>query len=73
MAALEERDALRGARVEVHDATGAGAVTGTALGISPDGALLVRTGEGVLRRVQSGTVLPAGGGAPVFPAAGAGE
>lgn len=45
-------DALRGLDVM---ATGAAVVRGTAIGIAPDGALLVRAG-GVARRVSSGTV-----------------
>lgn len=51
--ALRERDALLGRPVQV---TGAEAVTGTAMGVSPAGALLVRTKAGALRTVRSGTV-----------------
>lgn len=62
LAELEARDALRGLPVQVRGAAGP-ALAGTALGINPEGALLVRTPEGALRTVTSGTVLPAGGGA----------
>jgi BirA family biotin operon repressor/biotin-[acetyl-CoA-carboxylase] ligase len=51
--ALRGRDALLGKRVRV---TGAEAVTGMAMGITPAGALLVRTPAGTLRTVRSGTV-----------------
>jgi len=51
--ALRGRDALLGRPVRV---TGAEAVTGTAMGITPAGALLVRTDAGALRTVRSGTV-----------------
>ncbi len=51
--ALRGRDALEGRAVVV---TGATPVTGTALGVSPAGALLVRSDAGVLRTVRSGTV-----------------
>jgi BirA family transcriptional regulator, biotin operon repressor / biotin---[acetyl-CoA-carboxylase] ligase len=51
--ALRARDALAGDAVEVSGAT---ALTGTALGITPAGALLVRTAAGVLRTVHAGTV-----------------
>jgi len=67
MAELERRDSLRGLAVEVRGAADPGLV-GTALGINPEGALLVRTPEGALRAVHSGTVLPAEGGPPVFRA-----
>ncbi|HEX2095687.1 MAG TPA: biotin--[acetyl-CoA-carboxylase] ligase [Longimicrobiaceae bacterium] len=50
---MERRDALRGREVQV---SGDPPVSGTALGINPHGALLVRTGAGVLRAVRSGTV-----------------
>ncbi|HEX8432798.1 MAG TPA: biotin--[acetyl-CoA-carboxylase] ligase, partial [Longimicrobium sp.] len=53
MEALTSRDLLAGRSVEV---TGATTLTGTALGISPGGALLVRTESGALRTVRSGTV-----------------
>ena len=36
--------------------TGATPLTGTALGITPAGALLVRSEAGVLRTVRAGTV-----------------
>ena len=55
--ALGARDALRGREVVV---TGATPVRGIALGISPAGALLVRSEEGALRTVRTGTVRPAG-------------
>jgi BirA family biotin operon repressor/biotin-[acetyl-CoA-carboxylase] ligase len=51
--ALHARDALRGREVVV---TGATPVRGIALGISPAGALLVRSEEGALRTILSGTV-----------------
>ncbi|HET7229855.1 MAG TPA: biotin--[acetyl-CoA-carboxylase] ligase [Longimicrobium sp.] len=51
--ALRGRDALLGRPVRV---TGAEAVTGTAMGITPAGALLVRTEAGALRSIRSGTV-----------------
>jgi BirA family biotin operon repressor/biotin-[acetyl-CoA-carboxylase] ligase len=51
--ALRRRDALEGRPVRV---TGAQPMSGTALGISPSGALLVRDTEGVLRTITSGTV-----------------
>lgn len=54
-ASLHARDALAGRPVQV---TGATEVTGTALGVTPAGALLVRDGAGVLRTVTSGTVRP---------------
>jgi BirA family biotin operon repressor/biotin-[acetyl-CoA-carboxylase] ligase len=55
MAEMEGRDALRGHPVVV---TGEGVPPreGVALGVSPEGALLLRTPEGVLRSVHSGTV-----------------
>jgi BirA family biotin operon repressor/biotin-[acetyl-CoA-carboxylase] ligase len=51
--ALRRRDALEGRPVRV---TGATETAGTALGVSPAGALLVRTHEGRLQTVTSGTV-----------------
>ncbi|HEX6749769.1 MAG TPA: biotin--[acetyl-CoA-carboxylase] ligase [Longimicrobium sp.] len=51
--ALRERDALLGRRVRV---TGAEAISGTAMGVTPAGALLVRTSAGALKTVRSGTV-----------------
>lgn len=51
--ALRRRDALEGRPVRV---TGAQEMTGTALGVSPAGALLLRDADGVLRTVTSGTV-----------------
>jgi len=51
--ALGSRDALLGRRIHV---TGADALTGTAMGITPAGALLVRTPSGALKTVRSGTV-----------------
>ena len=59
--ALRERDALLGRPVRV---TGPDAVTGTALGITPAGALLVRSAAGALRTVRTGTVRPADEPAP---------
>jgi len=51
--ALRARDALLGRRIRV---TGADTLTGTAMGITPAGALLVRTEAGALKTVRSGTV-----------------
>lgn len=51
--ALRRRDALEGRPVRV---TGATETAGTAMGVSPAGALLVRTHEGRLQTVTSGTV-----------------
>lgn len=59
--ALRRRDALEGRPVRV---TGAQPMSGTALGISPGGALLVRDTEGVLRTITSGTVRLAPADAP---------
>jgi BirA family biotin operon repressor/biotin-[acetyl-CoA-carboxylase] ligase len=53
LAALRGRDALEGRAVRV---TGAEPVAGTALGVSPAGALLVRTADGRLRTITAGTV-----------------
>ena len=53
--ALRARDALEGREVVV---TGATPVTGIALGISPAGALLVRSETGALRTIRAGTVRP---------------
>ncbi|WP_420128889.1 biotin--[acetyl-CoA-carboxylase] ligase [Longimicrobium sp.] len=55
--ALRRRDALEGRPVRV---TGAQETAGTALGVSPAGALLLRDPDGVLRTVTSGTVRLAG-------------
>jgi BirA family biotin operon repressor/biotin-[acetyl-CoA-carboxylase] ligase len=54
---LRRRDALEGRPVRV---TGAQETAGTALGVSPAGALLLRDADGVLRTVTSGTVRVAG-------------
>ncbi len=51
--ALRGRDALEGRPVRVSGAT---ETAGTALGVSPAGALLLRTPEGRLQTVTSGTV-----------------
>lgn len=57
LAELEARDALRGRRVTVREpVSGAPLAEGTALGVSAEGALLLRTPAGVLREVRSGTV-----------------
>jgi BirA family transcriptional regulator, biotin operon repressor / biotin---[acetyl-CoA-carboxylase] ligase len=57
LADLGARDALRGRRVTVTDpATGALLGRGTAAGIAPDGALLLRDEDGTLRPLRSGTV-----------------
>lgn len=55
--ALRRRDALEGRPVRV---TGATETAGTALGVSPAGALLLRDTAGRLRTVTSGTVRVAG-------------
>jgi BirA family transcriptional regulator, biotin operon repressor / biotin---[acetyl-CoA-carboxylase] ligase len=55
--ALRRRDALEGRPVRV---TGATETAGTVLGVSPAGALLLRTQEGRLQSVTSGTVRIAG-------------
>ncbi|HEX2080187.1 MAG TPA: biotin--[acetyl-CoA-carboxylase] ligase [Longimicrobium sp.] len=55
--ALRRRDALEGRPVRV---TGATETAGTALGISPAGALLLRTHAGRLQTITSGTVRLAG-------------
>ncbi|HEX5723886.1 MAG TPA: biotin--[acetyl-CoA-carboxylase] ligase [Longimicrobiaceae bacterium] len=55
--AMRGRDALAGRPVHV---TGARALAGTALGVTPSGALLVRGEDGVLHTVTSGTVRAAG-------------
>lgn len=55
--ALRGRDALLGRPVRVTDDV-SDALAGTAMGITPAGALLVRTTDGVLRTVRSGTVRP---------------
>jgi BirA family biotin operon repressor/biotin-[acetyl-CoA-carboxylase] ligase len=52
-AAVGRRDALAGRAIRV---TGAEELAGTAMGISPAGALLVRTSGGTLRTIRSGTV-----------------
>lgn len=70
LAGIARRDALRGRAVLVSDpATGRATLHGTALGIAADGALLLRTEAGVLRRVLSGSVRPTGAdvGAAVAP------
>jgi BirA family biotin operon repressor/biotin-[acetyl-CoA-carboxylase] ligase len=51
--ALAARDALVGRGIRV---TGAEELVGRAMGITPGGALLVRTAAGALRTVRSGTV-----------------
>lgn len=53
---MESRDALLGNEVVVSHADAASTVEGTAMGVSPEGALLIRTAEGVLRAVRSGSV-----------------
>lgn len=55
---MERRDALRGREVEVSGDPSAPTLRGTALGVTPEGALLLRTPAGVLRPVLSGTVRP---------------
>jgi BirA family transcriptional regulator, biotin operon repressor / biotin---[acetyl-CoA-carboxylase] ligase len=57
LAALAGRDVLRGRAAQVTEpASGAPLAEGTALGVDPAGALLLRDGAGVLRRIHSGTV-----------------
>jgi BirA family transcriptional regulator, biotin operon repressor / biotin---[acetyl-CoA-carboxylase] ligase len=51
--AMRRRDALEGRRVEV---SGGEYAVGTALGVNPAGALLVRTADGRLRTVTAGSV-----------------
>lgn len=59
LSALEARDALRGREVAVTEpSSGDPLAEGTALGVAPDGALLLRTEAGTLRSVHSGTVRP---------------
>jgi BirA family transcriptional regulator, biotin operon repressor / biotin---[acetyl-CoA-carboxylase] ligase len=53
LAAMRRRDVLEGRAVRV---TGGEPLDGTALGVNPAGALLLRTGDGRLRTVTSGTV-----------------
>lgn len=56
-AELEARDSLRGNEVSVTEpSTGAERARGTALGIAPDGALLLRTATGTIQPIRSGTV-----------------
>jgi BirA family biotin operon repressor/biotin-[acetyl-CoA-carboxylase] ligase len=56
-AELQERDVLRGRTVHVTEpATGKSLASGVALGIAPDGALLLHEASGELRVVRSGTV-----------------
>lgn len=52
---MEAYDALRGNEVVVTGADAGSPIAGTAMGVSPDGALLLRSKEGVLRRVRSGS------------------
>jgi BirA family biotin operon repressor/biotin-[acetyl-CoA-carboxylase] ligase len=63
LAELESRDALRGREVRVT-ADGVAPLEGTAVGVAPDGALLVRTAAGLVVPVRSGTVRPLGDAAP---------
>ena len=53
LAAVRSRDALEGKPVRVLDRQ---ELAGTALGISPAGGLLIRTNEGRLQTITSGTV-----------------
>lgn len=69
-AEMATRDILRGAAVRVADpVTGAEVHEGMAMGIGPDGALLLRDPSGVLRSVRSGTVRSGDG---AYPASGGG-
>jgi BirA family transcriptional regulator, biotin operon repressor / biotin---[acetyl-CoA-carboxylase] ligase len=55
--AFAERDVLRGCAARVTEPTsGAPLAEGTAMGVDPAGALLLRDSAGVLRRIHSGTV-----------------
>lgn len=61
--ALEARDSLRGREVAVTEpTTGEPLAAGIALGISPEGALLLRTPAGAIRPVHSGTARPVASG-----------
>lgn len=55
-AELEQRDALRGREIVVLPHGAGEEQRGTAVGVAPDGALLLRTGSGALRQIRSGTV-----------------
>lgn len=56
-AELQERDVLRGRTVRVTEpSTGKPLASGVAMGIAPDGALLLHEPSGELRVVRSGTV-----------------
>jgi BirA family transcriptional regulator, biotin operon repressor / biotin---[acetyl-CoA-carboxylase] ligase len=57
LAALRARDALRDTTVRWTTDRGA-TIIGTGAGIDPDGALLLRSADGVLHRVRTGTVRP---------------
>lgn len=64
-AELEGRDVLRGRTIEVTDPdTGERRVTGRAMGIAPDGALLVQPDDGPLRAIRSGSIRLAAAPAP---------
>lgn len=69
-AELGARDLIRGAEIVVSDpVTGEELLEGVAMGIAPDGALLVRDARGALRTVRSGTVRPRDGAYPDQPGA----
>jgi BirA family biotin operon repressor/biotin-[acetyl-CoA-carboxylase] ligase len=53
LAAYAARDWLRGRTIT-------GPLAGTAVGVDPTGALLVRAADGTIDRVRAGTVVPAG-------------
>lgn len=55
-AELERRDALRGREIVVLPHGAGEEQRGTAVGVAPDGALLLRTPSGALRQIRSGTV-----------------
>lgn len=55
-AELEHRDALRGKEIVVLPHGPGEERRGMAVGVAPDGALLLRTPSGALRRIRSGTV-----------------
>jgi BirA family transcriptional regulator, biotin operon repressor / biotin---[acetyl-CoA-carboxylase] ligase len=55
--ALQEKDVLRGRDIHLSG-TESSSPNPTAVGIAPDGALLIRDAEGILRPIHSGTVRP---------------
>ncbi|CAN5764609.1 hypothetical protein BH23GEM6_BH23GEM6_06040 [soil metagenome] len=55
--ALQQKDVLQGRSVHISGTKSPG-FSSTAMGIAPDGALLVRDATGILRSIHSGTVRP---------------